>query len=78
MTDRLALATAFVAALHAASRKNPGSWRPAKSIGHAAGIEDPAQVAQAVGDAVAAGLIDWRLDDDYVLMTNKGRGIAAD
>jgi hypothetical protein len=75
MPDRLALATAFVAALHAASHKNPASWRPARSIGRAAGIEDPAEFAQAVRDAVNAGLIYHRVDDGYVLLTDKGRGI---
>ena len=76
MPDRLSLATAFVAALHAAS-KNPGSWWPARSIGHAAGIEDPDQLEQALRDAVTAGLVYRRVDDDCVLLTDKGRLLAA-
>ena len=76
MPDRLALATAFVAALHTASRKNPGSWRPASSIGHgAATAEDPDQLEQTLRDAVNAGLI-FRRADDHVLLTDKGHGVA--
>lgn len=73
MPDRLALATAFVAALHAASRKSPHAWRAARSIGNAAGIEEPGELAQAVRDAVNAGLVYHRVDDGFVLLTDKGR-----
>lgn len=73
MPDRLALATAFVVALHTASRKRPQSWRSARSIGRDAGIEDPAELAQAVRDAVNAGLIYHRVDDGCVLLTDKGQ-----
>ena len=73
MADRLALATAFVVALNNASCKRPQSWRSAGSIGKAAGIDDPAQLAQAVRDAVTAGLVYHRVDDGFVLLTDKGR-----
>lgn len=78
MPDRLARAARFVVALQAAARKNPQSWRSAHSIGKAAGIEDPAELGQAVRDAVAAGLIYRQVDDDFVLLTEKGRGVATD
>jgi hypothetical protein len=42
-----------------------------------AGIEDPAQLSQAVQDAIAAGLVYWRFDDDCVVLTDKGRGVVA-
>lgn len=48
MPDRLFQAAAFVTALQAASRKNPRSWRSVASIGRDAGIEDPAELTQAV------------------------------
>lgn len=73
MPDRLALATAFVAALHTAGRKNAASWRPVRSIGRDAGIEDPGELAQAVRDAVNAGLVYHRVDDGFVLLTDRGR-----
>lgn len=73
MSDRLALATVFVAALRAASRSRPQSWRSAASIGKAAGIEDPAELSRAVRDAVTAGLVYRRVEDDVVLLTDKGR-----
>jgi len=75
MPSRLSLATAFVAALHAASRRNPHAWRRTRAIGLCAGIEEPEQLSQAVQDAVAAGLVYWRLDDDCVVLTDKGRGV---
>lgn len=77
MSDRLALATAFVAALHAASRKRPQSWRSVASIGRAAGIDDSTELARAVRDAVNAGLVYHRADDGHVLLTDKGRLLAA-
>lgn len=77
MPDRLALATAFVAALHTASRKRPQSWRSVHSIARDAGIKDPAELARAVRDAVNAGLIYHRVDDGCVLLTDKGRLAAA-
>ena len=78
MPDRLFQAAAYVTALQTATRKNPQSWRPVASIGRAAGIEDPDQLAQAVDDAVSAGLIYHRVDDGNVLLTDKGRSLAAD
>lgn len=77
MSDRLALATAFVAALHQTSRKRPQAWRSAGSIGKTAGIEDPSLLAQAIRDAVTAGLVYRRVNDDFVLLTDKGRLLAA-
>lgn len=59
-----------------ARTRGPGV--PTSSTGKAAGIEDPAELAQAVRDAVAAGLIYRRVDDDFVLLTEKGRGVTAD
>lgn len=78
MPDRLFLAAAFVTALQTASRKNPKAWRPIKSIGRDAGIEDPQQLEQAVRDAVSAGLVYRQVADDVVLLTDKGRGLAVD
>ena len=78
MSDRVARTAQFVVALQAASRGNAGFWRAAASIGKAAGIEDPVQLDQAVRDAVAAGLIYRRVDDDFVLLTDKGRGATVD
>lgn len=78
MPDRLARAAQFVVALQAASHTGGASWRAAGAVGKAAGIEDPDQLAQAVRDAVAAGLIYRRVDDDAVLLTDKGRGVTAD
>jgi hypothetical protein len=76
MPDRLALATAFVAALHSANRKTPGSWRPVASIGKAASITDPAQLDEAVRDAERAGLVECWTDGSHVRLTTKGRAAA--
>lgn len=76
--DRLFQAAAFATALQTAASRNPGSWRTVAAIGKAAGIEDPAELAQAVRDAVDAGLVYHRVEDGYVLRTGKGRGVAAD
>jgi len=76
--SRLALAADFVTALQNASRRNPASWLPAGMIGKAAGIENPDELAQAVCDAVYAGLVYRRDDNGCVLLTDKGRAAAAD
>lgn len=76
MPTRLALAARFIATLHAASRKNPGSWRPVRSIGKATGIVDSAQLEQAVRDAEAAGLIERQVNGHHVLLTAEGRRVA--
>lgn len=75
--DRFDRAANFVTTLQAASRRNPGSWRPVASIGRAAGIEDPAELAMALRDAVNAGVVFHRVDDGHVLLTDKGRLAAA-
>jgi len=77
MPTRLALAANFVTALQAASRRNPSSWRPVASIGRDAGIADPEQLEQAARDAERAGLVERWADGSHVLLTAKGRGVAA-
>ena len=73
--DRLACAASFVAALFQVSRRSPKAWRRADAVGRSAGILGQ-QLEQAIADAVLAGLIDRRVDDDaLVLLTDKGRAV---
>lgn len=78
MSERLALAAAFVAALHAASRRNPRPGAATKAIGRAAGISDPGQLELAVRDAEVAGLVESWADGSHVRLTPKGRGATTD
>jgi len=70
--DHLALVTKFVAALHDVSLRNPASWRRVSAIGARTGVSG-AELDQVVADAVAAGLVEHRLDNlSLVRLTNKG------
>lgn len=74
--DRLACTSAFVAALYGLSRRTPRAWRRADAVGRSARIEAK-RLAQAVADAVQAGLVDRRVDEPgLVLLTDRGRALA--
>jgi len=75
--DRLALATKFVMALHDVSRRNPTSWRRISAIGARTGIKG-ADLERVVADVVAAGLVEQRADDPWVIiLTNSGWDLAS-
>lgn len=71
---RLKRAAALVVQL---GRNSPRSWRRAESIGPDIGF-DGAELEQAVRDAVAAGFIERRADDEgIIILTHAGRAAAA-
>jgi hypothetical protein len=74
--DRLAYAAAFVAALFQASRRSPRDVAPGQ-CDRRIGRHREAAALTGDPDAVLAGLIDRRVDDDaLVLITDKGRALA--
>ena len=75
--SRLERAAALAAELHRQSIKSPRSWRRAHSVGRDIGLAG-AMLEQAVRDAVAAGFIERRADDEgLVVLTPAGRAAAA-
>lgn len=65
-----------MATLFAISLRSSRAWRRADAVGRSAGILGE-RLEQAVADAVLAGLVDRRADDDaLVLLTSRGRALA--
>lgn len=74
--DAIALATRFVAALHAGTRGKPGQFRSIADCAERAGIAKPADIERAMRTAEAGGLLVVHVSEPMVMLTAKGREAA--
>lgn len=77
MTTRFEAVATFIVTLYTLSRASPRSWQRADAVARNAGL--PAeQLEQVLADAVHTRLVDQCADDPMrVVLTNKGREVAA-